>query len=137
ATEQLTKAGLPAFKPLEEAVESPDREIRYRAARILGTIRELDLQRRLEAFLQGKDDDYELPGWGRFKKSYGDESSARSLFVEMQRADAEMLATLDRSPREAADLVNLRVQQQQQAIVIQQQSSPPPFGQIMTLLFVA
>src|SRR5688500_14145759 len=39
ATEQLTKIGLPAFKPLEEAVESPDREVRYRAARILGIIR--------------------------------------------------------------------------------------------------
>lgn len=139
ATEQLTKIGLPAFKPLEEAVGSPDREVRYRAERILGTIRELDLQRRLEAFLQGKEegDEYPLPAWGRFKKSYGDQPQSRALFVEMQRADAELLATLDRSPKDAVEMFAIRVSQQQQALAMQQQQAPMALGQIMTLLFVA
>ena len=138
ATEQLTKIGLPAFKALEEAIQSPDREVRYRAERILSTIRELDLQRRLEAFLAGKDeaDDYPLPGWVRFKKLYGDNSQARALFVEMQRADSEMLAVLDRDPKEAAELFAIRITQQQQAAAQQQQTSVT-LGQILALLFVA
>jgi len=138
ATEELTKIGLPAFKPLEDAAESPDREVRYRAARILGIIRELDMQRRLEAFLQGKDgeDDYPLPAWGRFKKQYGDQTQARALFVEMQRADAEMLASLERDPKQAIELFAIRVNQVQQAMAMQPQGGSS-FGQIMTLLFVA
>ena len=138
ATEELTKIGLPAFKALEDAAQSPDREVRYRAVRILGIIRELDLQRRLEAFLQGKGDDneYALPAWGRFKKQYGDQASARALFVEMQRADAEILALLDRDPKLAGELFAARTAQLQQAIAMQPQGSNT-FGQIMTLLFVA
>src|SRR4029453_3548131 len=51
ASDELTRVGLPAFASLEAAVLHPDREVRYRSVRILGQIRELDLQRRLEAFL--------------------------------------------------------------------------------------
>jgi hypothetical protein len=139
ATEQLTKLGLAAYKPLQAAADSPDREVRYRAERILGTIRELDLKRRLEAFLKGQEqeDDYPLPAWSRFRKSYGDESHSRVLFVEMQRADSELLATLDRSPKDAAELLATRVQEQQQLMAQQQRQSPMGLGQIMTLLFVA
>jgi hypothetical protein len=110
ATEALTQIGLPAFAALEAAGKNPDREIRYRSQRILGLIRQLDMQRRLEAFLAGKDEGegYQLPGWDRFKKTYGDEPQSRTLFVEMQRADAELLRSLEEGPRSAAEMIVLR-----------------------------
>jgi HEAT repeat protein len=138
ASESLTRIGLPAFAALEAAATHPDREVRYRSQRILGLIREHDLKRRLEAFLAGKEQegDYPLPGWTRFKKTYGDESQTRSLFVEIQRADAEMMRSLEDNPRAAADAVSQRVSQLQDAlrVGIQQQLT---LGQVAACLFVA
>ncbi len=138
ASETLTRIGLPAFAALESAATHPDREVRYRSQRILGLIREHDLKRRLEAFLAGKelDGEYPLPGWTRFKKSYGDDSQSRSLFVEIQRADAELMRSLEGNPRAAADAVGQRVSQLQDSlrIGIQQQLT---LGQVAACLFVA
>jgi hypothetical protein len=138
ATEELTRIGLPAFAALEAAGKNPDREIRYRSQRILGLIRQLDMQRRLEAFLSGKDEEegYQLPGWSRFKKSYGDDQQTRTLFVEMQRADADLLRALEEGPRFAADAVAQRTSQFQQSLQLglQQQAS---LGQVSATLFVA
>src|SRR5437868_8519204 len=65
ASEELARIGLPAFPALQEAANHPDREVRYRVQRVLGIIRRHDIERRLEAFLSGKDtaDDCPLPGW--------------------------------------------------------------------------
>src|SRR5690349_13266538 len=87
ATDQLAHIGLPAFSALAGAAHHPDRDVRKRAEHVLDLIRQHDHERRLEAFLSGKDDgeEYPLPGWSRFRKSYGDEAAARALFVDMQR----------------------------------------------------
>jgi hypothetical protein len=138
ASEELTAIGLPAFTALEAAGEHPDREVRYRALRILSHIRELDLQRRLESFLSGDeaDDEYPLPGWNRFQKVYGDSSRSRQQFVEMQRADAEVLRAIEEGPRSASELLAQRTLEQQQAM---QTGGRPQlsFGQAASLLFVA
>jgi hypothetical protein len=138
ASEELTSIGLPAFAALETAGEHPDREVRYRALRILSHIRELDLQRRLEAFLSGEesDDEYPLPAWNRFQKVYGDSSRSRQQFVEMQRADAEMLRAIEEGPRTASELLAQRTLEHQQAM---QTGGRPQlsFGQTAALLFIA
>jgi hypothetical protein len=138
ATEVLTKIGLPAFAALEAAATHPDREVRYRSQRILGLIREHDLKRRLEAFLSGKEleDEYPLPGWARFKKSSGDDQQSRALFVEMQKADAELLRALEEGPRPAADALGQRVAQMQETMRL---GGQPQFtgGQVAALLFIA
>ena len=138
ATEELTEIGLPAFAALEAAGKNPDREVRYRSLRILGLIRHQDMQRRLEAFLAGKDEDedYQLAGWARFKKSYGDDAHSRTLFVEMQRADADLLQALEEGPQRAAEAIGQRTIQFQQALQLgaQQQAS---LGQVATTLFVS
>jgi hypothetical protein len=138
ASEELTAIGLPAFVALETAGGHPDREVRYRALRILAHIRELDLQRRLEAFLSGDeaDDEYPLPAWNRFQKVYGDSSRSRQQFVEMQRADAEVLRAMEEGPRSASELLAQRMLEQQQAM---QTGGRPQlsFGQVAALLFVA
>jgi hypothetical protein len=138
ASDELTRVGLPAFAALEAAVLHPDREVRYRSVRILGQIRELDLQRRLEAFLSGKEDasDYPLPAWSRFKKTYGDDSTSRQLFVDLTRADPEVMRSLDSSPKAAGDQLAERAFQYQQAMQLGQQQQMS-LAQIGVMLFVA
>jgi hypothetical protein len=137
ASEELKEIGLPAFAALEAAGKNPDREIRYRSQRILALVRQIDMQRRLDAFLAGKDEgeDYQLPGWGRFRKSYGDDTQSRTLFVEMQRADAELMQALEEGPQAAADAMNVRTSQFQQAAQFGLQQAS--LGQIAATLFVA
>jgi hypothetical protein len=137
ASEELAHIGLPAFSALEAAALHPDREVRYRSLRVLGLIRQHDMQRRLEAFLQGKDgaDEYPLPGWTRFRKSYGDDPPARTLFVDIQRADPELMKALEGGPRPATDILNERIQQHQQ--MLQQGIQQLSLGQIAGALFVA
>jgi len=137
ASDELANIGLPAFSSLEAAASHPDREVRKRIQHVLGLIRQHDHERRLEAFLSGKDDgeEYPLPGWTRFRRSYGDDAEARSLFVDMQRADAELLRLLEEGPRLAIDALTQRsapVQVTMQAA--QQQRSQ---GQVAAALFVA
>ncbi|WP_425615151.1 hypothetical protein NA78x_005048 [Anatilimnocola sp. NA78] len=144
ATEQLALIGLPAYKAVEDAVQHPDREIRYRAERILGRIRQLDLQRRLDAFLRGAEatDDYALPAWGRFKKVYGDDANARAVFVDLTKADAELLQAIENNPKSAADVAASRVTQYQQLSQLQQLGGVNTglqlnFGQVAALVFAA
>jgi hypothetical protein len=136
AGEELTRIGMPALTALEAAARHSDREIRYRSRRILGLIRQLDQERRLEAFLEGKEDPtgYALPGWGRFQKSYGDDAVSRALFVEMQRADSDLLQAIETSPQAAAEVLSLRVAQDQQA---RQSGARVSAGQAAATLFVA
>ena len=137
ASEELARIGLPAFSALEAAAVHPDREVRYRSLRVLGLIRQHDMQRRLDAFLQGKDgaDEYPLPGWTRFRKSYGDEIPSRALFVDIQRADPELMKALENGARPATELLSQRILQHQQTL--QQGMQQLSLGQIAGALFVA
>jgi hypothetical protein len=137
ASEELTQIGLPAFAALEAAAGSPDREVRFRSQRILGLIRELDLQRRLDAFLSGKEQagEYALPGWARFKKTYGDDSTTRQAFVDIQRADPELMKAVEDGPRQAAETLGQRAVQHQQAM--QFGGGQLSLPQIMSMLFIA
>src|SRR4051794_22388143 len=68
ATEKLLSYGLQALKLVEQGAKDPDREIRYRCERVRIMLREIDLQRRLEAFaadVKGEKD-HGLPAWDQF-----------------------------------------------------------------------
>jgi hypothetical protein len=135
ATEELARIGLPAYTALDAAAKHPDREVRYRSRRVLGIIRHYDQERRLQAFLSGQDTAPPLAGWQRFRKTYGDGGEQRRLFVEMQRADPQLLMALDEAPRAAADLLAER-------LVVSQQARPTApeqitFGQVAAAFFVA
>lgn len=138
ATEQLSRMGLPAYKAVESAVQHPDREVRYRAERVLGRIRQTDLQRRLDSFLAGKEatDDYQLPGWKRFKKAFGDGDSARKIFVDLTKSDAEMLQALESNAKGVPELFATRITQNQQMMQFGG-GNQMGFGQIAMLVFVA
>jgi hypothetical protein len=105
ASQRLLNSGIAAEPALRTAVAGPDAEVRDRAARILERISAADFESRLEAFaadIEGKQH-HELPAWQRFSKLFGADETARSLFVEMQRAEPELLRLLDSSSPNIAD----------------------------------
>lgn len=135
ATEKLLTYGLPALKIVEEATKDPDREVRYRCERVRIMLREIDLQRRLEAFaadVKGEKD-HGLPAWDKFAASHGGSSEARQLFVEIFRAEPDLLKSLQIDAKQASDLVTSRVFQMQQSLQTPQQ--PLSLGSVAALLF--
>lgn len=136
ASDELARIGPAAFSALEAAANHPDREVRYRSQRVLGLLRQQDLHRRLETFLSGKEtpDDQPLPAWSRFRERYGDDAESRALFVDIQRADPELMKALEDGPRFAADTLTQRASQTPQIVPL----SAPHYslGQIVAALFV-
>ena len=110
AMNELVKIGLPALNSLEDGALSDNREISYRCDRVLLVVRELDLQRRLLAFLRDTEPDkYELPGWPLFRAVAGEGPDSKLVFVEMQKADAELMRTAEGSGKEMAGLLMQRL----------------------------
>jgi len=134
ATDKILAYGLPAMKLVEEGARHPDREIRYRCERLRVTLRDVDLQRRLEAFaadVKGEKD-HGLPAWNRFADLHGSETESRKLFVEIFRAEPDILKAMQIDVKKATDIVSTRVFQLQQAVQTQQQIS---LGSVSALLF--
>ncbi len=137
ATDSLVKLGLPALGALEEGCKHADREIRFRCERILVIVRESDFQRRLDAFAAGRDDEkeYTLPGWNKFRTMVGDDREARKLFVQMQKAEAETLRSVEDGAKAASQALNNRAVQLQQSMnLFRYQLS---LGNVATMLFLA
>ena len=142
AGERLSQIGLPAYQALEDATRDSDREIRHRAEKILSLIRQNDLNRRLTIFLASTEspEDRTLPCWSRFKAMFGNSPFTRALFVDMQRAEGDLLSQLDSDPRRAADALAKRT-----IILFQQQDrtnregapQQMALGQLAAVYFVA
>lgn len=140
AADQLAKIGLPAYQALEDATHDGDREIRYRAEKLLSLIRQNDLNRRLTIFLASLDspEDRTLPSWSRFKAAFGNSATTRSLFVEMQRAEGELLAQLHNEPRQATELLGKKTLEYASDLNrLSREKGSLPLGQIAAVLFVA
>ena len=137
AGDQLIKLGLAALPALEEADRNPDPEIRYNAARLRVFIREVDFQRRLESFAARGDagEQYDLPGWDRFRKLVGDSDHARQLFVAMQREDTELLRALEINGEAAKEALEQRTQDYRQLTL--DGGAALPLGWIAAAIFVA
>jgi hypothetical protein len=137
ASEKLATLGTAATQAVQIATAHPNREIRYRSQRLLGVIREREAERRLQLFLEKKESpaDPPLPSWTRFRDRYGDSEHGRRLFVMMQRTNAELLKSLEASPRAAADSLVLQVARDHQGLQFGGQNLAP--GEIAATLFVA
>ena len=106
AMDELVRMGLPALQALEEGEKHQNREIRYRCKRVLLSVREVDLQRRLILFLRDPNGDkYKLPGWTAYKGVAGDNAESKHLFVAMQKADAELMLALEGKGLGLAELI--------------------------------
>jgi hypothetical protein len=136
ATSQLIELGLPARRALEEARQHPDREIRYRVRRVLSIVQELDFQRRLAAFAAGRSsDEHGLPGWELFREHYGADPETRSLFVDMQKAEPEVMRAVEDGPEGTGKVIETRCLELQQAQRVTRRQIP--LGSIVALLFAA
>ena len=133
ATNRLIEIGLPARSPLERGSDHPDREIRYRCERILGIVLELDFQRRLTAFATGRSDGTDLPAWNRFRELFGDDGESRAMFVEIQKAEGELMVTVENGPDGVAAMINSRCAELQ--LTQRSAGRPISLGNIMGLLF--
>lgn len=141
AQRMLQEMGVPAKEALQAALDDPDAEIRYRAAQALEHVLDLDFQQKLETFLTSSDEcgDDCLPGWRRYREQVGRGHAARRLFVEMQRAERELLQAAQAQPAAAGKLLELRCQQIQHAMQSADADDDQPLGvgSIAALLFVA
>lgn len=138
ATAELLDLGLAAMDALERGAESEDREIRFRCRHVLEIVREEDFQQRLRAFAAGVEEPehYDLPSWSRFAKQVGSGPESRALFVQMQRAEPELLATLDNAPSQVGELLSQRVAELQSTRVLGGKRKYPSLGTVTSVLFV-
>lgn len=133
ATTKLIEIGLAAKSALEQGSQHPDREIRYRCVRILTIIGELDFQRRLDAFAEGRDDEHGLPGWDHYRETIGTSTEARTLFVEMQKAEPDIMRAIEMGPQEVGKTLTQRCIQIQQLQSVARQAVS--LGSIAAMLF--
>lgn len=113
AAQELVEVGLGAYRPVEQAVKSPDPEVRFRAAKILAELLDADFERRLQVFVSGQDEveRFPVPGWGQFKKLFGDTKEWREFFVELQKGDREMFQAIEAGSKETQELLGRRLDQ--------------------------
>lgn len=100
AARELIKVGLPAKPALLQAARDVDLEIRLGAQRVLVAIVQADFDARIAAFLDpaSPPPDHLLAGWDLFQKQVESGISARQLFAEMIRTEAELLDAVEDSP---------------------------------------
>src|SRR5207237_676084 len=93
ASGQLVRMGSAVEPILREGLAAPDPEVRSRCRHILPLALTYDLERRLQAFLAGREDkEHPAPaGWERFKAITGDDAKTRELFAAMHRYDTQFL----------------------------------------------
>ena len=110
-TSELMRMGIEIKPALVAALDDADPEIRMRARRILTSVVDADFQHRLALFAADVNDEkhYDLPGWSQFRKQVGDSRAARSLFVEMQQAESELLASFEAGQAAAARTLETRI----------------------------
>ncbi len=136
ATQRLMEIGLSAAPAMEIGLSDPDREIRFRCARILHAVKRLDFKKRLDAFAESEGQgDITLPGWERFRESIGSDGPARAVFVEMQRAESEIIDAAEKSPERGSQALTLRCQQLQEGIRMHR--AQLNLGTIAAMLFIA
>ncbi len=141
AQRKLLEMGVPAKDALQAALDNPDAEVRYRARQVLEQVLDLDFQRQLETFLASAGDGSGdgLPGWQRYRQQVGETHAARRLFVDMQRAERDLLQTVAARPSSAGELLELRCQQLQHEMQAADSNEEQPLGigSIAAFLFVA
>ena len=98
AMAELIQRGAEAIPELELALKSDNRELRFRAQRVLNSVEQNAYQLKLEAFMQNGNAAIKLPGWDAFRAIADSNSEARRLFVLMCRAEPDIMRNLDRPP---------------------------------------
>jgi hypothetical protein len=141
ASRRLIELGIATRDALVEASNDPDAEVRARARVILASVSQSDFRDRLAAFATDYDGSQRqsLPGWEQFTATFCDTRQARQLFVEMQRAEPELLAASAEGGKIASDALNARCHallQQMTQLQITRSDELMPLGTLASLLWI-
>jgi len=138
ATRELIEQGIAAREALEQAIRTGDAEVRVRARTVLAAITEADLAVRLEAFAADYDGSrgQTLPGWDSFSAQFGSSRAARQIFVEMQRAEPELLEVFSRGGKNVGQVLNERCHAISQNATHGQREELVSIGTVASLLLV-
>ena len=142
ATEHLSHQGIEIQPRLLAALDDPDPEVRFRVRRILTMVIEGDFQRRLTAFAEDVNDTkhLSLPGWSRFRTAFASDSAGRKMFVEMQRAEPQLMQAFEAGPTAASQALESRLHEIQDAMQMRFRfgnNASVGMSSVMALLFVA
>ena len=111
AMQRLIEIGGDSIPKLQQAMESPSREVRFRAAKVLELVNDRDFERRLQRFLRAENKGDPIPGWSALKDIVGEEGDARRILVEMHRAEPKIMRLLEVAPKTVARLISERTHQ--------------------------
>jgi hypothetical protein len=141
AMRELAKLGVPAKQALLDGLKQSDAEVRWRCRHVLESVLELDLRARLARFAADEDgsEGLTLPGWDRYRSLVGDDTTSRELFVEMQRAEPDLLEAAETPTNLLDEAMQIRCAQIQQVIFAPDPKArrSAPFGSVAALFFVA
>ena len=130
----LIQLGPDVVPQLEEAMTNGNRELRFRAQRVLDAVDQNLYQLQLEAFMQSGEKAATLPGWDGFKQLAGTTSTARRLFVLMCKAEPELMLNLDRPVSITSRSITKRCKELQQVFRTYKRDSIQ-LGTVAALLF--
>jgi hypothetical protein len=139
ASNGLIRLGRAAKSALQAGLQDSDLEIRRRCQYLLPIALKRDLEVRLAAFIADKDGKTtcDLPGWTRYRQLVGTDAAARQFFVDVQKADADLLETSESQPAAAGDKFAVRCQFLQQFMYNPTNQGPPiTLADIANLLLV-
>jgi hypothetical protein len=139
---QLQKMGKAAVKALEAGAKHKDKEISERCKRLLALATRPEAEVALDALLHDKDTTLvlKLPSYERFKKLFGDDQKSRTLFVEVYTREGDLLAGLERDPKQFERAFLKRCRQVQDDLIRSFQKDRPvpvPVAEVVALLFAA
>lgn len=139
AADRLLAAGMAARGALVGVADGPDPETRAAARRLVALIDRTEFSHRLDAFAADTDGRLgaTLPGWKAFTELVGDDVRARALFVDMQRAEAPLLAQVFGHPaNERNRSWEDRLTRLLRGRVVVDRRHGPPLGSCATMLFL-
>lgn len=118
AGRDILAIGLPAMPFVDRHSRSDDYEIRYRCERLKLALKDVDLDRRFEAFAKDEkgEADHDIPGWKVFRERFGTVDGAKALFIEMFRADKELMVRHAEKSPQLGRIVQSRVMEMQQSL---------------------
>jgi hypothetical protein len=138
ATRQLIELGVAGREALLAACVSSDAEVRVRARAVLAAVSEADFRDRLEAFQSDYDGagKQTLPGWEQFVSLFGSGRQARQIFVEMQRAEPELMEAFSKDAKTASEVVVARSQSISQQAMQSPREGMISMGTVASMLLV-
>jgi outer membrane protein assembly factor BamB len=136
AERELAALGMSARNALFDGLQNDDPEIRRACQRVLTGVLEKDFQKRVAAYVADKagKQDHDLPGWARYRKIVGSDKEARELFVQMLKAEAGLLESVEAG---SMDAVKLRLSEVAAMAYNRntRERKQPPRGTMAALLF--